>query len=111
GVTTESAAQLTVSVPANSLGANGQLRIRALIEKIGTAGTLTVRVKFGGTSFHTVAGTSAQLSYEFDLRISNANATNAQVGNAVAVTGGVGLGGAAPTTGAIDTTSAQDITI
>lgn len=100
----------TIQVPANSMGANGTLRITVTARCTGTAGTKTLRVKFGGTSFSETANGTTILSVRNAAHVSNRNATNSQVGMGL---GSTGYGGSANdvTTGAIDTTANQDITI
>jgi hypothetical protein len=99
----------TITVPANAMGANGQVVVRALFSKSGTAGTGTYKVKFGGTNYHNSNLGATTLDYEVSVRIANVNATNSQVGVATNAAGGIGSSTAAKVTSAIDTTA--DVTI
>lgn len=100
----------TIQVPANAMGANGTLRITVTARCTGTAGTKTLRVKFGGTTFSETANGTTILSVRNAAHVSNRNATNSQIGMGA---GSTGYGGSTSdvTTGAIDTTANQDITI
>lgn len=101
----------TCAVPANAMGKNGQIEIDVLFSKTGTAGAPTYRIKYGGTAFHGITNTSTALSYEAHVRVSNQNATNAQIGATASTPGGWGSSTSAPNTGSVDSTAAQNITI
>jgi hypothetical protein len=100
----------TCNVPANAMGANGEIIIRALFAKTGTAGAATYKIKFGGTNINSTSPGATTLSYEVTARISNANSTGGQVGLAVSVSGGIGTSTSAKITPAIDTTQATTVT-
>jgi hypothetical protein len=100
----------TISIPANSLGANGFLRIISLWSYTANTNTKTVRVKFGGTTFSSIvhaAGTAT--TSQFLTLIQNRNATNSQVGAGSTTTGIQTSAVPAVVTSAIDTTAAVDL--
>ena len=94
----------TTTVAANTLSTNRMLRITALADYLnndGAARTLTIRIKYGTTTYATYAlslGNSATIRpVMIDSALSALNATNAQVGgarfwveNAVGVAGNAG---------------------
>lgn len=102
----------TVTVPANSMGPNGALKITTLWSLTSSANAKTLGIKFGGPS-----GTSylnAQLTnsatYREERMIHNRNATNSQVGHSTQATyGGFGVSGGAVVTSTVDTTQDADI--
>lgn len=100
----------TITVPADTLGANGRLRISLFMRFTGTAGTKTVRIKFNGTTFFEAANGATILSARSLAEIANRNATNSQVGGPLGLQG---IGGSTNdvVTSAHDTTGALDITI
>ena len=99
----------TCTVPANALGANGQVEIY-LFGSAGAnnANVKTFRVKFGATTYGSTTVTSALVT-RANLAIGNRNATNAQVG--FPTLNGAITGTVAPITSAEDTTAAVSITI
>lgn len=81
GVTTEQG--VTIPVPADAIGANGLLDIRASYSYTNDANTKTMRVRYsgsGGTAFGTAAQTTTA-GCGFLLEIQNRGAKNAQVCN------------------------------
>ncbi len=109
---TSETAFVTVSIPANAMGANGTLRITSIFSHNNSAGTKTQRIRLGGISgtiFQANAPTATQSS-RIQCQISNRNATNSQVSPAT-INVGFGSVNAATVTAAIDTTSAQDLVI
>lgn len=98
----------TIVVPANTLGANGRLRITVQWRFTGTAGTKTGSIAFGGTNFFQLAYTASALSGSVQREICNRNATNSQVSAALTAQGPV-TSTSDIVTAAIDTTSAQNI--
>ena len=110
----------SVSIPANTIGQNGKLRLRILGQLVFNSGGFTKiptwRLKFGGS---TIAALVAGGSYPFDSAtpigilfegyIFNLGATNSQFGLAEAMQGQVG--GVATGTLAIDTTAAQTLEV
>jgi hypothetical protein len=99
----------TISVPANAMGANGAIRIKALFTLTNNANNKTFRIKFGGTSL-LAATFTANSTLSIFRTIANRNATNSQVSEAGTSSGFGGIA-AAIATAAIDTTAAQDIVI
>lgn len=99
---------LTISVPANALGTTGQLRITTLWEYTNSANNKSLRVKFGGTTFTGVT-TTTQAASQFITEIANISAST-QIGAPANFTG-IGSSTAAVVTAAVDTTTAQNITI
>lgn len=97
----------TFTVPANTIGINGHLRITILVGGSGTNDTKTIRMKFGGTTFMTAVSVSANISGRFVIDIYNRGAANSQVGAVVSN----GFSSTAIVTAAIDTTLAKDIVI
>lgn len=106
---------VVVTIPANTMGANGLILINAVYKFVGTAGTRSPRIRFSGTSGDTsggaiVAGNAGGVNAAVlavkasDIFIQNANATNAQD-----VLGDVALttvnSASALGTGAVDTTA------
>lgn len=106
---------VTVTVPANAMGANGFLRITTLWTFTSSGNNKTPRIRFSGAAgtiymnpvFTTTVGLS-QITV-----IANRNATNSQIGFASAATnGGLGTSSAsANVTSAVDTTAASSVVI
>lgn len=101
---------VTVSIPAGLMGSNGRVRVTVLGGATGASGNKTWRVKFGGTAFLEIVGTTTTLSSRIQCEIANRNATNSQVGGALAQ-GNWSTNTAAVITSAIDTTAAVNLTI
>lgn len=108
---TNETALATITVPANSLGANGVLRITAVFSMTNDASTKTARIRYSsitGTIYNTTpVTTSASVTM---LRfIANRNATNSQVGGGsttqFAATSAVAV------TSAVDTTAATTVVL
>jgi len=101
----------TVTMPANSMGPNGVLKISSIWSNNNSVGTKTHRIRLGGISgtiLFTVGSTS-NISYNDPERtIANAGATNSQVGRNSG-TAGAGGSASAVLTAAVDTTAAVDI--
>lgn len=100
----------TITVPANAMGANGNIRVTAIISGSGTAGTRETKIKFGGTTFYdstAVAGAS-YLSGRHQMQVLNRNVTNSQIG---VNTGNFAASSTATVTSAVDTTSSTTVTI
>jgi len=103
----------TVTLPANTLSANGSLRVTPLFSKSGTAGTAQVKVRFGGTSGtlylnHSVSATTT-LDQSGPIYIRANNATNAQKGFPATNIAQQGAVTNAMVTSAEDTTANVDI--
>lgn len=109
----------TVSIPANSLGANGRIRAYCIVKSTGTNNTKTYRIKFGATTlFSFVDGATSESRYEFNLNIFNRNLTNSQYAwfihpynNVAADTDTFNSISRRWNTSAIDTTANQDLVI
>lgn len=110
GTTTETTLA-TISVPANTMGANGQIVVTTQWSFAGAAGTRTPRIKFAGTVYNGIAFTSAALSARTQAQWANRNATNSQVGTEPSQANFSQNNTAVSSTSAIDTTSSQNITI
>ena len=102
----------TISVPANSMGPNGIVRVTVQYSFSGAVGTKTERIKFGGTNYSGLAYTTAALSARTQAQLANRNATNSQVGNHPDQVNWTQINSAGgSTTSAVDTTSNQNILI
>lgn len=109
GDTTETTLE-TITIPANTLGANGSLRIELRYEYTGTAGNKTLRVKLNSTTIFGSINTSATDTYG-QVLLFNDGSTNAQqaVGFQAHSSGSVDL--INNTSLAEDSTSAMNIVI
>lgn len=100
----------TVTVPANTLGANGRLRIRTWWTMTSSANTKTIRIRWNGAAgSQVVAGAYTTVASAWaDAEITNRAATNSQT-----YMGLFAASAASPTvnisTASIDTTAAVDI--
>ena len=108
--TTAETTLATVSIPAGAMGPNGILRIYSLWSNTNNANSKTCRIRLGGiggTAVAAVANASIAVVEDFRL-IKNMNSVSSQV---VAPAGKqyVGISGSAVTTGAVDTSLAQDL--
>lgn len=105
---TNAATLATVTLPANSLGANGCVRITCVYSYTNSSNTKTTTVKLGGQVVMNFGNTTTA-SIRLQTEIHNRNATNSQVLNAA---GGVNWGqtGGSPTTLSLDTTSNLSLT-
>jgi hypothetical protein len=101
---------VTVTIPANALGANGQVRVWTTWNHTNSANDKTLRVKFGGTNFHGVVSTTTVTTASL-AQIQNRNATNSQTAGTSITGGGLGSGATNPVTAAIDTTAAVTLLI
>lgn len=102
----------TISVPANSMGPNGVLRVTIVMSMTNNANGKTGRVRLGGlagTSFAAVALANFQ-SWRHQTQIQNRNATNSQIAT-TDLQVGFGASTAAVITGTLDTTASQDLVI
>lgn len=111
--TTAETTLATITIPANTMGANGRVEIEVLWTHTNNANTKTERVKFGATTFSSIAVTTTATSRQ-NCFVANRGATNSQVGGQPggigANLGPYGVGTASITTAAIDTTAAVNIT-
>lgn len=103
----------TITVPANTLGANGRLIVTTLWGFTNNANAKTIRVRFSGASGTQYLQTNyASAAFLRDQReIVNNNATNSQIGFGGSGTGGWGNGASANTTSSVDTTAATTLVI
>ncbi len=108
----------TVAVPANSMGANGVLRVRSVWTVTNNANNKTRRIRFGAAG----AGTGGTVALGFAsastgsaqhfTQIQNRAATNSQAGMQTgAGSGGFAEASTGATTLAIDTTAATELAI
>ena len=109
-VTTTGTDVLTLSIPANTMGANGTLRITMMLTN-NSGNSVIVDTKYGGTVFANdipIAGGVGVLSKQV-IDITNLGATNDQVGSVI------GLQTTVTTLqvndGAVDTTLAKDVVV
>lgn len=100
---------ITVTVPANSLGVNGSIRVSAMFQNNNSAGTKTYAVKWGGSNTLSTSASTNQ-STNFIREWFNRGVTGTQV---TAGTGVTGPGATANPTAvkSSDTTTAIDINI
>lgn len=99
---------VTVTIPANAMGANGAIRIVPFWSNNNSANNKTFEIKFGGTTYYSATVTTSQNTQAF-IVIRNNNATNSQKG----FTGpafGNGAVATAMLTSSVDTTSAVSLT-
>lgn len=103
----------TITVPANTLGANGSLRIYTLwtVTNSATAKTLRIRYSGGSGTIYMQAAAVNQASHQALLVIANQAATNSQIGTAPSTNGGLGVNGSALATSSVDTTASTTIVI
>lgn len=104
----------TIRVPANLLGANGELRIFITWQMTSSVNAKTMRVRFSGVAggiFQQTTLTASQSNATL-CQISNQNDTMIQTGGA-SVTAAGGWSGSAnpPLAGAVDTTQDTDIVL
>jgi hypothetical protein len=98
----------TVTIPAGLMGANSTLRIYVLTSCTNNANAKNIIVDIGGTTFSNVTLTSV-VGNSKEIKISNRNATNSQV--VVQTTSVTGSGNATTSTGAIDFTTSQTLSL
>lgn len=96
----------TIAIPANTLGANGMIRLFLLLTQTSSVNDKTLRVKLGATTFATRVQTTAT-HYGYYAWIVNRNATNSQIGTEYASNSGQGT----TTTGSENTTAALNLVI
>lgn len=99
----------TIAIPANSMAANGVLRVTAQWSFTSSANNKTTSIDFGGTNFQAWVNTTVA-SARTQVEIHNRNATNSQVSTA-ANNSGFGSSTSTSLTGAIDTTAAQNVVL
>lgn len=129
GASTTSASETNLgncTIPANTIGAGGALRIRTLYSVTSSTNTKTVNIRLGTASCTKGSACSSGTQYlSFSINttgfqnarcttvIWNRAATNAQVGGAgtAGCNNTIGSGGGAPVTSAVDTTAASYINL
>lgn len=102
----------TITIPANSLGPNGAIRVRTSWSVTNSGNGKTLRVKLGGiggTAFLATYNTTIT-SYSDVRVITNRNATNSQIGSAPINSQFAGSASALPTS-AVDTTASTTLVI
>lgn len=117
GAYTQSTAELTINtitVPGDSMGANGSLRYGSKVSVNSSANAKTVNVKYGGTTMlNGTTSTAGVSSFRFQNGIiGNQNATNKQVGEAGGSFGGAnGVNSGTIARGTVDSTTDQSLTV
>jgi hypothetical protein len=102
----------TITVPANTMGANGGILVEFACSLSGAAAARTIKAKFGGTTLLTYSSAATPIFVSFRLWIGNQNATNAQVAWFSGANGASGaINSSAAATAAIDTTAQTTIVI
>jgi hypothetical protein len=101
---------VTVTIPANIMGPNGQLEIFTLWTVTTSANNKTVRVTFGGTDFAASVWTT-QISSQLYTNVANKNATNSQKGMNAATSTFFGGTTSAHAPSSVDTTAAVSLTL
>lgn len=101
------------TLPANTLPANGTLRINVLWSKtLNSTGTVTFRIRYStitGTAYYNFSTSTATGNTSTILLIQANNATNAQKGAGGGSAAGLGNTGTALLTSAVDTTAISHI--
>jgi hypothetical protein len=103
----------TITIPANALGANGQVRLTFAYTNTNNGNNKTARVRFSGGAgtVHFSAVTTTQAQNSAVLTLGNRNATNAQVSTYLYGNNGPATQAAAGTTSAVDTTVSTTLLI
>lgn len=107
--TTSETTLATLTLPANIMGVNGVVRVMLLWSATNNANNKTVRFKFGGSTFYAVAITTGVMCQAI-VEVPNRNNASSQVG-AQSAFNGVGNGGAAVITAAVNTANAVTMLI
>lgn len=102
---------VTVNVPANAMGPNGLLRVRAVWSCVNNANAKTGRIRFSGPAgtLYIAASFASVSSGEFEATIWNRGATNSQTGAPRGVNSAGAVYGAVSVTSAVDTTAATTV--
>lgn len=93
----------TVTIPANSMGKNGRIRVTTVWSYTNSANNKSLRVSFGGTNFLS-SNVTTTASVQDQRTISNRGVTNSQVGLTSTV-GGFSSSAVSPVTASVDTTA------
>lgn len=104
----------TITVPANTLGANGGVRVHTFWTFTNNANNKIIRVRFGGAAGTAYIGSvlASRSSAMAVTVINNRNATNSQAGNSLGTdSSGGALSGGAIVTSSVDTTASTTIVI
>lgn len=110
---TNETALATISIPAGAIGPNGFARVTTLWKYTNSGNTKTLRVRLGGVSgtvFFGLGVTTTNALQNIQI-IRNRGAANSQVSMTNSISGVFGTSAADPSTGAVDTASAQDLVI
>lgn len=102
----------TVTIPANTVAANGQIRVWAMFSYTNSANNKTMRARLGGiggTVYFTATRTSQLVTYA-QVWIGNVNATNSQAGFYLETSAGATSQGTRATS-AIDMTASTTLVI
>jgi hypothetical protein len=99
---------LTVSIPANSMGPNGAVRITWMGSGTSSVNNKIWRVKWAGVTTQSITQTTNSTSMNV-LEITNRNLTNSQVASSVN-NSGYGTASTSPITSSVDTTAAVSLT-
>lgn len=102
---------VTVTVPANAIGANGMVRVTALFSMTSSANTKTMRVRWNGLSGSVAvsSGLTTNATWRTQAEIHNRNATNSQIMGPNNTNAAFNASSTAATTASVDTTAAVDI--
>ena len=98
----------TIAIAAGAIGPNGSIHITALFSMTNNANNKTFTVELAGTAFYNTT-LNSQSAIQVISIIRNRNSESSQVGGLVGSTSGIGAAGLV--TSAINTASAQNITI
>ena len=100
----------TIAIPANSMGANGRIKVRAFFTCPSSANNKTFKFVFGGTTISSLVVTTVTQE-DMWVEIMNLNATNSQRSSQTMSMTSSALTFANTATAAIDTTQAVNLTI
>ncbi len=100
----------TITVPANTMGSEGAIRLNVHFDMDGTAGAKNVSTKFGGTTMNVSFLSSGILLLDYEVVIFNNGATNAQI-TRFRITYNTGAVVLATGSTSIDTTSDADLVV
>lgn len=95
----------TLTLPDNTMGPNGIVRVTAVFSCVGVAGAKELRIKLGGTAFLDNNFAANTVGGRVQTQIANRNATNSQVGSSLGVIGFAGTSTGVAVTAALDTTT------
>lgn len=99
---------VSLTVPANSIGPNGFIRVTTLWSFANTAGSKGHTVTYGGSNLMARTETTG-LFHKMNSQLIGAGATNAQLIQTTTLSGGWGGISTAPSRSAIDTTASQTL--